>query len=81
MARRRQCRRSDEAEADVRCGGDSKLNVELHPKVPPVHYTLGEVYRRWEKRDLALQSYARALELNPGNPGPVADRLKEMLGK
>jgi cytochrome c-type biogenesis protein CcmH/NrfG len=59
----------------------AKLNVELHPKVPPVHYTLGEVYRRSGKRDLALQSYARALELSPGNPGPVSERLKELLPK
>ncbi len=58
-----------------------KLNVELHPKVAPVHYSLGEVYRAAKKRELAIQSYARALELNPGNPGPVADRLKEMLAK
>ena len=59
----------------------AKLNVELHPKVAPVHYSLGEVYRAAKKRELAIQSYARALELNPGNPGPVADRLKEMLAK
>ena len=59
----------------------AKLNVELHPKAPPVHYTLGEVYRRTGKRELALQSYARALELSPGNPGPVTARLKELLPK
>jgi tetratricopeptide (TPR) repeat protein len=59
----------------------AKLNVELHSKVAPAHFDLGDVYRDAGKRDLALQSYARALELNPGNPGPVADRLKEMLSK
>lgn len=59
----------------------AKLNVELHPKAPPVHYSLGEVYRGAGKRELAIQSYARALELSPGNPGPVSDRLKEMLSQ
>jgi CubicO group peptidase (beta-lactamase class C family) len=59
----------------------AKLNVELHPKVAPVHYSLGEVYRRTDRRELAIQSYARALQLSPGNPGPVSDRLKEMLAK
>lgn len=59
----------------------AKLNVELHPKVAPVHYNLGEVYRQSDRRNLAIQSYARALELSPGNPGPVADRLKELLNK
>ncbi|MGH9628925.1 MAG: serine hydrolase, partial [Bryobacteraceae bacterium] len=59
----------------------AKLNVELHPKLPPAHHTLGEVYRRAGKRELAIQSYARALELSPGNPGPAGERLKEMLSK
>ena len=59
----------------------AKLNVELNPKLAPAHYDLGEAYRSAGKRELALQSYARALELSPGNPGPVADRLKEMLAK
>jgi CubicO group peptidase (beta-lactamase class C family) len=59
----------------------AKLNVELHPKVPPVHYSLGEVYRNAKKRELAIQSYARALELSPANPGPVSERLREMLPK
>ena len=57
----------------------AKLNVELNPKSPPAHYTLGEVYRQAQKRELALQSYARALELSPGNPGPVSARLKDLL--
>ncbi|HYI97190.1 MAG TPA: serine hydrolase [Bryobacteraceae bacterium] len=68
-------KRLDEAEEIA------KLNVELHPKVAPVHYRLGEVYRAAKKRELAIQSYARALELSPGNPGPIGDRLKEMLVK
>jgi tetratricopeptide (TPR) repeat protein len=59
----------------------ARLNVELHAKLAPAHFDLGDVYRDSGKRELALQSYARALELSPGNPGPVADRLKEMLAK
>lgn len=59
----------------------AKLNVELHPKGPPAHYSLGEIYRQMGKRELAIQSYARALELNPGNPGPAGDRLRDLLQK
>lgn len=59
----------------------AKLNAELNPKVAFVHYSLGEAYREAGKKPDAIRAYAKALELNPDEGSPVAQRLKEMLGK
>jgi tetratricopeptide (TPR) repeat protein len=58
-----------------------KLNAELNPKVASAHYSLGESYREAGRRQDAIRAYAKALELNPDEGSPVAQRLKEMLSK
>lgn len=42
-----------------------KLNVEAYPQSANVHDSLGEAYRKLGRRDLALASYRKALELDP----------------
>ena len=55
----------------------AKLNTELYPNLGITHYALGEIYRHAGKRDLAIESYVRAQELNPG-AAQVAERLKQL---
>jgi tetratricopeptide (TPR) repeat protein len=55
----------------------AKLNTELYPNLGITHYALGEIYRHAGKRDLAIESYLRAQELNPG-AAQVAERLKQL---
>lgn len=39
--------------------------VDLDPKKPEPYYFLGIVYQRWRENDKALESYAKAAELEP----------------
>jgi CubicO group peptidase (beta-lactamase class C family) len=48
-----------------------KLNVELFPDSFNPHDSLGEAYMMAGETDLAIQSYARSLELNPDNTNAV----------
>lgn len=57
-----------------------KLNVEAHPENANAHASLGDAYRESGSKELAVKSYARALELNPNNRS-LADRIKNTLDK
>jgi len=59
----------------------AKLNAEFNPKTAFAHYNLGEAHREAGQKQDAIRAYARALELNPDEGSPVAQRLKEILGK
>ncbi len=54
-----------------------KLNLEAYPKSSNAHDSLAEAYMRNSDRDLAIQSYARSLELNPRNRR-VVEQLKKL---
>jgi tetratricopeptide (TPR) repeat protein len=43
-----------------------RLNVSAFPRSPNAFDSLGEAYRTRGDRDLAIQSYEKALELDPG---------------
>jgi len=51
-----------------------KLNVEEYPESANAHDSLGEAYMKNGQTDLAIESYARSLELNPDN-----NNAREML--
>ncbi len=42
-----------------------RLNVFLHPQSAKVYDSLGECYLKSGNRELAIQNYKKALELNP----------------
>lgn len=44
-----------------------KLNVEMYPKASNPYDSLGEAYLKDEKKDLALENYKKAVELDPNN--------------
>ena len=44
-----------------------KLNVEVHPQAANPYDSLGEAYLSAGERELALQNYRKAVELNPQN--------------
>jgi len=52
--------------------------VDLDPKKPEPYYFLGIVYQRWRENDKALESYAKAAELEPTKIHFVAAEI-EML--
>ena len=56
-----------------------KLNVEMFPDAANPYDSLGEAYLAAGKRDLALASYKRSLELNPKNANAAAaiERLEK----
>ena len=54
-----------------------KLNVEAYPGSFNTWDSLGEVYMDRGEKDLAIQNYAKSLELNPKNNG-ARDRLAEL---
>lgn len=62
--------RLDEAECLL------KQMQEETPKDDEVHYMLGNVYRKRNNWQAALQSYAEALEINPESP---ARQAREMI--
>ncbi|MFL6276346.1 MAG: serine hydrolase [Blastocatellia bacterium] len=49
-----------------------KLNVELYPKSWNVYDSLGEAYMVNGEKELAIASYKKSLELNPGNSNGAA---------
>jgi CubicO group peptidase (beta-lactamase class C family) len=54
-----------------------KLNVEAFPNSANPHDSLGEAYLKLGRRDLALASYRKALELNPAMSS-AAQAVKEL---
>ncbi len=48
-----------------------KLNAEVNPGLSQVHNSLGDAYRESENNELAIKSYAKALELQPTNKSLV----------
>jgi tetratricopeptide (TPR) repeat protein len=54
-----------------------ELNVEAHPGRANPHDSLGEAYLKLGRRDLALASYRKALELDP-SMSSAARALKEL---
>ena len=53
------------------------LNVEAFPDSWNVHDSLGEAYMVGGERELAIASYERSIELNPGNANGV-EMLKRL---
>jgi len=56
-----------------------KLNVELFPDASNAYDSLGEAYMKADETELAIQSYARSLELDPENTNAVR-RLMKLAG-
>ncbi len=54
-----------------------KLNVAAYPHSANVYDSLGEAYRAKGKRELAIQNYEKALELEP-NRNSAIEALKEL---
>jgi CubicO group peptidase (beta-lactamase class C family) len=48
-----------------------KLNVEAFPESANTYDSLGEAYMKAGQKELAIKSYAKSLELNPGNRNAV----------
>jgi tetratricopeptide (TPR) repeat protein len=48
-----------------------KLNVEAFPESGNTYDSLGEAYMKAGQKELAIKSYAKSLELNPGNRNAV----------
>jgi predicted Zn-dependent protease len=55
-----------------------KLNVDSSPHQANVYLGLADAYRQAGNRKLAVQNYAKALELNPDWSDLIADRLKRL---
>jgi len=56
-----------------------ELNVEAYPRSANVYDSLGEAYAAQGKREKAIASYKRSLELDPGNLNAV-EQLKKLGG-
>jgi len=54
-----------------------KLNVEEYPKSANVYDSLAEAYAADNQKQLAIETYRKALEIDPKNP-EAADKLKEL---
>ena len=54
-----------------------KLNVEIHPNYANGYDSLGEAYMEVGENDLAIKSYKKSLELDPGNNN-AKKRLKQL---
>jgi len=52
------------------------LNVEMFPEAFNPHDSLGEAYMAAGRTEDAIVSYARSLELNPGNAGAVRQLMR-----
>jgi len=59
--------------------GHDPNDVELFPESFNPHDSLGEAYMTAGETELAIQSYARSLELNPENTNAVR-QLMELVG-
>ena len=55
-----------------------KVNVEAHPKHAGTYIGLAAAYRAAGKKKLAIQNYAKALELNPDSAGRVVELIKNL---
>ena len=55
-----------------------KLNTEAHPKHAGTYIGLADTYRAAGKKKLAVQNYAKALELNPDLAGRVVELIKNL---
>ena len=55
-----------------------KLNVEVFPTIAPLHLILANAYSDAGETALAIRTYEKTLELEPGNR-TATDKLKEML--
>ena len=53
------------------------INVEDHPRSDLAYSGLGDLYRKLGNKELAIQSYLKAVELNPKNWGAI-DKLKTL---
>jgi tetratricopeptide (TPR) repeat protein len=53
------------------------LNAEEYPAAPNAFDSLGEIYLKMDKKELAIKSYKKALELDPGFESSVK-ALKEL---
>jgi len=53
-----------------------KLNVELFPESSNPYDSLGEAYMTAGETALAIQSYAKSLELNPDNTHAVRQLMQ-----
>ena len=49
-----------------------QLNVEAYPDSWNVHDSLGEAYMEAGQTGLAIQSYEKALEINPDNDNAIS---------
>jgi dienelactone hydrolase len=54
-----------------------RLNAEAHPQSADAHDSLAEGYLVNGKKDQAIRSYRRSVELNPGNKNAL-EKLKEL---
>ncbi len=54
-----------------------KLNVEAFPAMAFAHASLANAYQAAGDTDLAIKTYTKALELDPGNVA-IAEKLKEL---
>jgi CubicO group peptidase (beta-lactamase class C family) len=57
-----------------------KLNAEEYPKNPGAYNGLGDAYAKAGKKDLAVESYRKAIELNPQDQAGK-DKLKALEAK
>jgi cytochrome c-type biogenesis protein CcmH/NrfG len=63
-----------------RINAQSIANVELYPQSANVYDSLGEAYMKNGDKELAIENYQRALELNPANTNAV-EMLKRLRGQ
>ncbi|RYF94814.1 MAG: tetratricopeptide repeat protein, partial [Chitinophagaceae bacterium] len=54
-----------------------QLNVSMYPNAWNVHDSLGEAYAEDGKKEEAIKSYSKSIELNPKNTAGI-DRLKKL---
>ena len=57
--------------------GILKLNVEAHPQSANTYDSLGEAYMGDGEKDLAIKSYEKSLQLDPGNSN-ATEKLQKL---
>src|SRR5262245_8470690 len=58
--------------------GGSKTSANKRKQVATAYALRGDAYRRLGRRDLAIQDYAKAIELEPRNPDRYIARGEEL---